>query len=171
MTQQRKPEIIKETIIIVDKTHNDDYGNLIVTDKEGKETKVSNKREHLFNLFQPGVVVRLSWAEYMKKQYVSDAQLVKDAIPEQPPKQPTETPKKLEATIGIPREAYSKPEATRDERIDRAGLWKELGKRIGDGSLDKDYPKSANKIKVLYYTEMFTVLNIQMGKIVQTEGG
>lgn len=39
--------------------------------------------------------------------------------------------------------------------------WKELGKRIGDGSLEKDFPKSLVKLKGQYYNKMFETLGLK----------
>ncbi len=38
--------------------------------------------------------------------------------------------------------------------------WKELGNRIGDGSLEKDYPKAHVKIRVQYYKKMSEVTGV-----------
>ena len=42
------------------------------------------------------------------------------------------------------------------------GMWfKELGNRIGDGSLDRDYPTAAVKIKGQYYKKMSEITGVQ----------
>ena len=38
--------------------------------------------------------------------------------------------------------------------------WKELGSRIGDGSLDRDYPKSTTHIKGQYYKKLAEVTGV-----------
>ncbi len=38
--------------------------------------------------------------------------------------------------------------------------WKELGNRIGDGSLEKDYPKAHVKIRVQYYKKLSEVTGV-----------
>lgn len=38
--------------------------------------------------------------------------------------------------------------------------WKELGNRIGDGSLERDYPKAHVKIKGQYYKKMSEVTGV-----------
>ncbi len=40
-------------------------------------------------------------------------------------------------------------------------FWKELGNRIGDGSIDRDYPNSAAKIKGKYYKKISEVTGVQ----------
>jgi len=93
-TQTRKPAIIKETQIIVESTRLDDYGNLWVLDKNGDETKIAQKRSHLFPIFQPERGVNLYWAKYMDKLYVAEAQPLGDMInaPAEKPTLTTPTP-------------------------------------------------------------------------------
>ena len=69
-----------KTIIVVGHTEIDGFGNLQVTDKEGKVTKIAAKREKLHPLFQQGHAVELDWQTYMDKDYVADAKLVGDAL-------------------------------------------------------------------------------------------
>ena len=83
-----EPAIIDTTVIQVKSTTQDSYGNLIVTPVEGEDVKVSEKRKQLFDVFQPGNMVKLYWAEYMHKKYVARAEreeqgvspVVKEAI-------------------------------------------------------------------------------------------
>ncbi len=70
-----EPQIIDTTVIQVKSTTKDGYGNLIVTPIEGDDIKVSEKRSHLFDIFQQGATVKLLWAEYMHKKYVARAEL------------------------------------------------------------------------------------------------
>ncbi len=39
-----------------------------------------------------------------------------------------------------------------------------MGCRISDGTLEKDFPKSAVKIKGQYYKQMFEILGIEVEK-------
>jgi len=83
-----EPKIIKETIIQVDHDtlENDDYGSLKFLDRQGNSYKISNKREHLFNVIQNNASVQLFWAKYMDKLYIADAKAVnaEDVPPPQP---------------------------------------------------------------------------------------
>jgi len=80
MTTQRKQTIVDETVIVVADTRKDQYNNLFVTDAEGNEVKISEKRAHLHPIFQKGKAVQLGWAEYMNRPYVAEAQLVGDIV-------------------------------------------------------------------------------------------
>lgn len=39
--------------------------------------------------------------------------------------------------------------------------WQELGNRIGDGSLERDYPNSVTSLKSQYYKRMFEVTQVK----------
>ncbi len=49
---------------------------------------------------------------------------------------------------------------SKDKQIAEHVWWKELGNRIGDGSLEKDYPTKAVKIKHEYYKKMSEVIGV-----------
>ena len=49
---------------------------------------------------------------------------------------------------------------SKDKQIAEHVWWKELGNRIGDGSLEKDYPTYAVKIKHEYYKKMSEVIGV-----------
>ena len=42
--------------------------------------------------------------------------------------------------------------------------WKELGNRIGDDSLDRDYPNASTSIKAQYYKKMSEVTGVDFKK-------
>ena len=135
-----------DTIITVGVTEKDGYGNLWVTPQGGGDRiKIAQKREHLHELFEQGKAVRLHWETYMNKPYVSDAKLVEGELPEpQEPIQPKpvegEPPKYAPQEIGL--------------------WWKLMGDRIGDGSLERDYPNSHIKIKGQFYKKMSEVTGV-----------
>ena len=55
--------------------------------------------------------------------------------------------------------AVSSPERSGQE----VGMWwKELGNRIGDGSLERDFPQSHVRIKGIYYKQMESVTGINL---------
>lgn len=68
-----EPQIIKTEDIIVKSTTKDNYGNLIVTSAEGKEYRVSKKRESLFSFFEPTANTHLQWAIYQNREYIANA--------------------------------------------------------------------------------------------------
>jgi len=82
-----QPQIIESKTIVVDFANLNDYGDLIVTDKEGQDYKVAKKREHLHSLFTEDRAITLHFAKYMDKRYVADA-----SIPELPPPTKPKTP-------------------------------------------------------------------------------
>ncbi len=83
MTQQT---ITKTEDIVVEKADPNEYGDLIVTDKVGKEHKIGKKRSSLFPVFTPGTAVHLSYSVYMNKEYIANAtpldQMIKVYEPE-----------------------------------------------------------------------------------------
>ncbi len=79
----------KETVIVVDRVDLDNYGNLKVFNKGGGETRVNKKHDSLHHLFVPGKAIKLTWGEYLGKEYVDDATLVEGELP------PSQTPKIL----------------------------------------------------------------------------
>lgn len=79
-----KEEIImdnKDVIIVVGVTELDQYGNLIVTDKDGNKFKIAAKRSTLHPLFQQGKAIMLHYETYMDKPYVASAKPVEGNLP------------------------------------------------------------------------------------------
>ena len=157
-TQARKPAIIKETQIIVESVRLDDYGNLWVLDKNGDETKIAQKRSHLFPIFQPERGVNLYWAKYMDKLYVAEAQPLGDMIsaPAEKPTLTTETPDQAEidASAGKPPARTPAPQ--------EVGMWfKEAGEMIRAKDIKQDHPMY-HDLRNAYYKKMFEVLGIPM---------
>lgn len=136
----KEPEVI--TVAMAEK---DQYGNLKVTDNLGKEYKIGEKRAHLFELFVEGRAVKITWDNYLNKDYISDAVLFDG--------KPPEGKQTEHITAGV-----DKPKMPAPQEL---GMWwKELGNRIGDGSLAKDYPKSQVKIKTQYYRKMSEITGV-----------
>lgn len=150
MAQEKRqpPAIVRTADIVVGSVFLNDYGDLVVTDKGGDEHKIGKKRPHLFPVFQPGVAIHLSYAQYMNKEYIVNATPLEQMITEtQPP--PTGAEQQP-----IPRETKVAPQ--------ELGMWwKELGESIRSGEIDKSYPKSAVKIRSQYYNKMFSVTGIE----------
>ena len=83
-----------DEVIQVAMTELDTYGNLKVTDIQGNEYKVGEKRSQLHGLFQDGRAVKITWAEYKGKEYISDAELYNPGGDTEPTPETTEPPKK-----------------------------------------------------------------------------
>jgi len=132
----------------------DDYGNLKVTDNLGNEYKVNKKHENLHELFIPGRAVKLIWDNYKGKDYIDNAELFDGKPPLDKQVEPitANAPEKLPPTPRVD---------PRSQEIAEHVMIKELGNRVGDGSLERDYPKDGAKIKVWYYNRIFKVLNIK----------
>ena len=64
------------------------------------------------------------------------------------------------ATVAL--ESHKSPPSNSSPETGMA--WNNLGARIGDGSIDRDYPRSATKIKSQYYKYIFGVTGITTDK-------
>lgn len=146
---------MQDTVIVVAQTRKDTYGNLWVMPKgSSEEVKIGSKRAHLFELFQQDKAVTLRWETYKDRPYVADAKLVEGEL-----SNPQPTDNLLPAdqkTIDEVMKRTITPPAPQE-----IGLWwKELGLRIGDGSLEKDYPNSVIAIKGQYYKKMSEITQV-----------
>ena len=94
-----QPKVIKTEVIVVDHSSLNDYRDLIVTDKGGKEWKVSNKRDYLHNIFQDGWAVKLGIANYMDKDFISEASLVELPVVETQKKSTEKIEEKLSTPV------------------------------------------------------------------------
>jgi len=156
-----EPQIIDTSVITVKSTTKDQYGNLIVSPIEGADFKIASKRNNLFEVFQQGRAVKLFWAEYQHHKYVANAEFFDGKPPAEKqvapitagvspqPLQAKTTPPKAESNI-----------SDRDSRIEEAVWWKELGNRIGDGSIDRDFPNTMVKVKSQYYKKLSEVTGV-----------
>ena len=146
-------------IVLSGENRRDDYGNFFFKDKGGREHKIGEKRKNqqeLIDLVEnnPGWAVKLLFDSYKEIDYIVGIELlelkvVEAKITEQQVPKPT-----AYARLGD-----GKPSIAPQE----LGMWwKELGNRIGDGSIDKDFPKSAVKIKGQYYKQMETITGITL---------
>ena len=59
-----------------------------------------------------------------------------------------------------PQEGEEPLPKTKSQEIAEHVWWKELGNRIGDGSIEKDYPNKAVKIKHDYYKKMSEITGV-----------
>ena len=72
MTQEIK--ITRFGVVTVAKSELDQYGNLFFTDTQGNSHKLGSKRSNLFDLIIDGRAVKLGYAVYKNKKYISTAQ-------------------------------------------------------------------------------------------------
>ena len=139
----------KDTIIVVGTTKMDDYGNMFVTPAGGgDEVKIGEKRSQLHPLFEQGKAIMLHCETYKNRAYVSDAKAVEGELPE------SQKPEKL------PPQPEEDTPRVKPAPQELGMWWKELGNRIGDGSLEKDYPNKAVGIKHDYYKRMSEVTEV-----------
>ena len=150
-------------VVISGENRYDDYGNFFFKDKAGEEHKIGEKRENqekLIDLVEnnPDRAVKLTFDEYKGRSYIVGIELLEipvdgEKITEQqaaPPVAPTKPAPPVAPTKPAPQEL---------------GMWwKELGKCIRSGLIDKDFPNSAVKIRGQYYKQMETVTGISMKK-------
>ena len=143
-----------QTVVVVGTTETDEYGNLWVTPKGGGDRiKIAAKRSGLHPIFEQGKAIMLKWQTYQEHPYVADAKPVAGEL--QPEQEPTILPEH-EEVIKEAREEATKPAPQ------EIGMWfKELGNRIGDGSIERDYPNTAVSIKSQYYSKMFKVTGVK----------
>ena len=78
----QKPQITRYEVFTVSEATKNNYGDLIVTDTQGNEHKIGNKRSRLFEVFQPGAEVKVGYAVYMQKEYIASAEQTGTHIPE-----------------------------------------------------------------------------------------
>lgn len=137
----------------------DDYGNFRFTDKGGNEHKIGTKRENFGDLCvivteNPDRAVTLTYDTYKNRPYIVGIELVEGKI-EVDPSKATEQQVPPETKPSVAPKAQFAPQ--------EIGLWfKEMGCRIGDGSIEKDFPKLCVKIKTEYYKKMSQVTGIPM---------
>jgi len=150
------PEITKREVVTPVDRWADDYENLRFCDGDGREYKIAKKRvEKLQDEIVVGEPVELGWAEFTPKdldepiEYIAVAHLVSSLSDEVKPPPKGSRPETKTA------------KKTPDHAPQELGMWwKELGNRIGDGSLAKDYPKANVKIKGQYYKKMSEVTGV-----------
>jgi len=154
MTQNRQQPITRTAVVTVATIEKDQYGNLKFTDTEGGNHKLGVKRPHLFDQVIVGRAVKLGYSVFNNNEYISQAGLF-DGQPDPP---------KDDEIWGDP-VLIPPPALVKQGSSPEVGMcWNNVGNRIGDGSIDRDYPKSATKIKGQYYKYIFGVTGIKLEK-------
>lgn len=148
----------KETVIVVETTDLDDYGNLKVFDKGGGTTRINKKHEYLHKLFEPGSAIKLTWDSYKGKEYVNDAVLVEGELP--PPQKPGILPDHQ-------KEVDKARASVREPSGQEIGLWwKEIGEGLRSGYFEKHIDRATYlAMDVAYFAQLFNVLDIKEVKI------
>ena len=160
-------EIIRREVVIPIDVGLDEYDNLIFHNEDGDKYKINKKRvEKLQDEIIVEQAVELGWANYKPPDsdksfdYIAVAHLVDNLPDELKPSIPAKEPKPEVKEPPFEQPA-PKPEAKHFVSGEERGMWfKELGNRIGDGSLEKDYPKANVKIKGQYYKKMSEVTGV-----------
>lgn len=76
------PDITRKQVIVVDTVESNDYGDMLFTDKEGNNYKISSKRVQYFEgVVVEGTGVELSYSTAYNKEYIYSAVQVKDGLP------------------------------------------------------------------------------------------
>ncbi len=153
--------------VIIDRVEDDDYQGKSfkkVTDKTGKTFNVKYGREGALKakwpLLVPGTAIEIEWGDYNGKPFVKDFKVVAGA------QEIAELQPALEATTESAPPPKTVSEDIKDNMKWKSDVieinmwWCQLGNRIGDGSLEKDYPTKAVKIKHEYYKKMSEVIEV-----------
>ena len=148
---KRGGKVMDNTIITVESTKLDGYGNLMVTPKGGgKDIRIGAKRPQLFAFFSEGAAVELIWDNFKDKDYVSDAKLVEGSLPA--PKQPMA----IEAMKTPPE---TKPEPPAPQAVGM--MTKELGDMIRAKMLTTLFGVTIKKELVKWYrSQVFGITRI-----------
>lgn len=123
---------------------------------DAEDVKVKNPRDsglkERWGELQVGRAVSFTMGEYMNRPYVKDFKLVEKALAEK-----AEAVKPQPSAI---QENIRENMEWKADKIEQSLWWKELGNRIGDGSLERDFPKSHIAIKQQYYKKMSEITGI-----------
>ena len=153
-------------VVISSENRYDDYGNFFFKDKGGKEHKIGTKRENfdeLVNLVaeNPDRAVKFTFDEYKGRSYIVGIELLEIQVDKE---KITEQQKVKQAPQAKPAPSIRENMEWKDKQIDLKFWYGQLGNRIGDESIDRDFPNMAVKIKGQYYKQMETVTGISMKK-------
>ena len=133
-----------------------DYMKVTGVDGNGKEVakNIGEKFKDKWDLLQENATVNIKMVQRDRKWYVDDVEPIKIEVDETKiTEQQAAVAAKVEPGI-----VGARPRVISGE--ERGMWWKELGNRIGDGSLDKNYPKNAVRIKAAYYKKMSEITGI-----------
>lgn len=158
---------MNKKIIVVGDYEKDDYGNLLVYDKnapDDKPIKITKKRpEEMHQLFidNPSRAIELTWAIYTKGEdkfpYVASAKLYEGEPPIEP-----EQPSGYEDEPSKEELGKVSPPVPKQISGQETGMWwKEMGENLRSGEIDKNTPVG-KMLRKVYYAQMFSVLGINI---------
>jgi hypothetical protein len=156
-------EITRKQIIVVDHSEIDQYGNLIVTDKEGEPHKISAKRSQLGEFIIPGRAVEFQFAEYMNKEYIANAVLVETPIPQPTPTKYPDKPSDAPESKSTPSKEVKYTSDTRSQEIETNMWWKIVSDCLGNGVIDRK-STVGGIIERVFKVKMMQVLGIEVEK-------
>jgi len=168
-----EPTIVRYEDYIVDSCHENEWGDLIIVDQSGIERKINKKHNYLHAIFQPGTAVHCGIANFMDRDYIHTAIPMAAALeareltphgafdyteapPEEPSSEQKSTPVDVQKVISQAERNIASPAPQ------EIGMWwKELGSRIGDGSIMRDFPNRAESIRSQYYQRMSEITQVK----------
>ena len=154
MTLDRAPKIERYEVVTVESQEQNQYGDLIFSDAEGKPYRIGNKRPHLFDQIQEGRAVKLGYAIYKGREYIVSAKLY-DGNVSPPQTEPVHTQAKpVEAKV-TPSSGYNSDGAA------RGMLVKEIGDMIRAEKLSPIFGKVAPALITWYRTQVFGVSKVE----------
>ena len=147
-------------IIVITNLRYDDYGNSLFENKLDTNSdtfkvnkKESKERQDLIAVIEANQekAIKVVWDSFKNKAYIKSASPYEGETPVKPTPPPSHEDEPTTEELATP-----KPPNPQEIGL----FWKELGSRIGDGSIDKDYPTAAVKIKGQYYKKMSEITGV-----------
>ena len=153
-------------IVLSGENRYDQYGNFWFEDRAGEEHKVGAKNRKKDDLVRavvdnPNRAVFLVFDTVKGKDgkeydYISGIELLELKVDEAKITEQQAVPTRAKPVADSIRENME----WKDAQIEKKFWQGQLGNRIGDGSIDKDFPNSAVKIKGQYYKQMETITGV-----------
>ena len=126
-------------------------GGFKITDSMGEEYILSAKNRDLENQLIVGRATTITPFISTYGKFINKAELFDGKPPEEKQVEPTGVEPSISPKV-------KEPVISGEER----GMWyKEMGSRIGDGSLEKAFPNMVVKIKAAYYQKMSQITGIK----------
>jgi hypothetical protein len=149
-----QPQIVRSEVVVIDTVGENDYGDLLFTDKTGTDHKIGEKRKRYFDVIKPGAAVQLNYATAYGKEYIYNAVPVGDNLP------PPVTPAKPPVVESEKPKAQPAPQRHSGEEI---GMWwKELGEMLRSGDIEPGAYRDF--LRKYYYAQMMNVLGLKFEK-------
>ena len=82
MADKKEVEITRSEVIVVASIEYNNYGDMVITDKEGKTYKIGEKRVHFFkDTLAVDMASKLNFASAYNKEYIYNATPVEGELP------------------------------------------------------------------------------------------